>query len=320
MTSYSVLATSTRTSILATWPGEWADTSTTITSLTDHVQASGLAHLLTRISEDAWDAAAFLDVYPAMEAAITELSTQLRTGSDQIDVVQIDTDGCRHGDQWSCTDLAHELTTTAPRVLSTLSRAQRIGVADELASDAAARAEALQLLPTGYDPESATSRIWQMCSITRVFSNGLTGYPPEGSAGWLARGWGEPDPSPARRWGMRDKLVRLEQLTAACLANGGRGGMDEDPLQAHLVMPRANGKPMIDNEVFYIRVHPKGGKPWDTDPFGPLYLTAHRDSFGGQTEAIEINVDDDDGLARFLGDWTRHIPGRVLSVAQAEVI
>jgi hypothetical protein len=47
--------------VIAAWPGEWSDHSTKVTTLTDADQASELAHALTRLSEGAWDAAAWLD-------------------------------------------------------------------------------------------------------------------------------------------------------------------------------------------------------------------------------------------------------------------
>jgi hypothetical protein len=85
VTSCSVLLSGTRATVIATWPGEWADHSTKVTTLTDTDQASELAHTLTRLSEGAWDAAAWLDTHPAIEAAISELIDQLRSQADKID-------------------------------------------------------------------------------------------------------------------------------------------------------------------------------------------------------------------------------------------
>ncbi|GAA1408445.1 hypothetical protein ACFQZ4_45840 [Catellatospora coxensis] len=315
MTSYSVLSSGTRNTIIATWSGETVDTSLTITSLAERYPAQALAELLTRLSEFSWDAAAFLDTAPAMEAAIVELVQRLRSDGDLTEPVHVDVEGCRHAERWSCADFVEELQSTAPRVLSALTRAQRLAVADELAADAAGRVEALKLLPTGFDPESDASRIWQMCQVTRVTSSGIFGHPPNSSAGWIVQGWRGPESSPARRWGCRDKLVRLEQLTEACLANGGRGLMDDDPLGTHLVMPIPGGEPLSEADIFDIRVHPSTRTPLEPDPFAPLYVTVRRHGSTGRPEAVEVAVDDDDAFASLLGPWTTMVPGKVISVA-----
>ena len=113
-----------------------------------------LASALTRISEDAWDAAAFLDASPALELAISALIEQLRGPADKIEPVSIPGDGYRHAGQWSFTDAAEVLASDAPAALSTLTRPQRLTVADELAADAAERASAAQVLASGNDPAS----------------------------------------------------------------------------------------------------------------------------------------------------------------------
>lgn len=77
-----------------------------------------------------------------------------------------------------------------------------------------------------------------MCEVTRSLRNGQTGPLPEGAAGWLVRSWG-PDLGPAERWAARDRLVRIEQLVAACEAHGGRAAVQDDPLLAHLVVLHA---------------------------------------------------------------------------------
>jgi hypothetical protein len=107
--------------------------STKVTTLTDPDQASELAHALTRLSEGAWDAAAWLDTYAAIEAAISELVHRLRDQADKIEDIRLVEDGSRHTDQWSFTDVKDLLTTGLPAVINTLARAQRLTVADELA-------------------------------------------------------------------------------------------------------------------------------------------------------------------------------------------
>lgn len=49
-------------------------------------------------------------------------------------------DGHRHVGQWSFTDATEVLGADAPAVLSTLTRPQRLTIADELSADAAERA------------------------------------------------------------------------------------------------------------------------------------------------------------------------------------
>ena len=87
MTSYSVLRSAQRAIVIATWPGAWSDHSANITTLADGEQAAYLASALTRISEDAWDAAAFLDASPALELGISALIEQLRGPADKIEPV-----------------------------------------------------------------------------------------------------------------------------------------------------------------------------------------------------------------------------------------
>jgi hypothetical protein len=236
MTSYSVLRSTQRATVIATWPGPWFDHNANITTLPDSEQASYLASALTRLSEDAWDAAAFLDASPALELGISTLIRQLRGPADKIEPVSMTADGYRHADQWSFTDAAEVLASDAPTALSTLTRPQRLTIADELAADATERASAAQVLASGNDPESEDSRAWQMCEVTRTLRNGQVGPLPEGAASWLVRSWG-PDLGPAERWAARDRLVRIEQLVAACKAHGGRAGTQDDPLLAHLILP-----------------------------------------------------------------------------------
>ena len=305
MTSYSVLRSAQRATVIATWPGPWFDHSANITTLGDSEQASYLASVLTRLSEDAWDAAAFLDASPALELGISTLIQQLRGPADKIEPVSMPADGYRHAGQWSFTDAAEVLASDAPAALSTLTRPQRLTIADELAADAAERASAAQVLASGNDPESEDSRAWQMCEVTRTLRNGQTGPLPEGAASWLVRSWG-PDLGPAERWAARDRLVRIEQLVAACKAHGGRAGTQDDPLLAHLVVPRPD--PDEDDEIIYVSVHPGTRNSWGTSPATAMTVTSYRGKPTEQTDLGELDPRDDDGFARILGQWTRQVP------------
>jgi hypothetical protein len=304
MTSYSVLRSAQRATVIATWPGSWFDHSANITTLCDTEQASYLASVLTRLSEDAWDAAAFLDASPALEAGISALIRQLRGPADKVEPVSINADGCRHAGQWSFTDAAEVLASDAPPALNTLTRPQRLTIADELAADADERASAAQVLASGNDPESEDSRAWQMCEVTRTLRNGQVGPLPEGAASWLVRSWG-PDLGPAERWAARDRLVRIEQLVAACKAHGGRAGTQDDPLLAHLVLPRARPQ---EDEVIYVSAHQGTRNSWGTSPATAMTVTSYRGQPSQQTDLGELDPRDDDGFARILGQWTRQVP------------
>jgi hypothetical protein len=305
MTSYSVLRSAQRATIIATWPGPWFDHSANITTLGDSEQAAYLASALTRLSEDAWDAAAFLDASPALEAGISTLIRQLRGPADKIEPVSMTADGCRHAGQWSFTDAAEVLASDAPAALSTLTRPQRLTIADELAADADERASAAQVLASGNDPESEDSRAWQMCEVTRTLRNGQVGPLPEGAASWLVRSWG-PDLRPAERWAARDRLVRIEQLVAACEAHGGRAGTQDNPLLAHLVVPRPGRDE--DDEIIYVSVHHGTRNSWGTSPAAAMTVTSYRGKPTEQGDLGELDPRDDDGFARILGQWTRQVP------------
>ena len=308
MTSYSVLRSAQRATVLATWPGLWFDHSANITTLGDSEQAGYLASVLTRLSEDAWDAAAFLDTSPAVELGISTLIQQLRGPADKIEPVSMPADGYRHAGQWSFTDAAEVLASdapTAPTALSTLTRPQRLTIADELAADADERASAARVLASGNDPESEDSRAWQMCEVTRTLRNGQVGPLPEGASSWLVRSWG-PDLGPAERWAARDRLVRIEQLVAACEARGGRAAAQDDPLLAHLVVPRPG--PGEDDEVIYVSVHSGTRNSWGTSPATAMTVTSYRGKPSQQTDLGELDPRDDDGFARILGQWTRQVP------------
>jgi hypothetical protein len=191
-------------------------------------------------------------------------------------------------------------------VINTLARAQRLTLADELAADATSRAEALRVLSAGQEP-AATSRAWQTCEVTRSLRNGQTGPLPEGAASWLVRGWG-PDHSPAERWAIRDRLVRIEQLVAACKAHGGRAAAEDDPMLAHFVVP--HGDDMVDDEVFYVSGHDEHRNSWDSSPQAPMTIT-RSGSRDRQSEILgELDPHDDEGFARALGEWTRLVPYR----------
>jgi hypothetical protein len=249
MTLYSCLpASAGKITVIATWAGEYAEShSARVTTFTDAVQASRVAEDLTRVSESMWDAAAWLDVYDAAEARLEDIIIAARGIGDVPFASEAMFGGCRHELSWTGADLAAALAVGLVRTINSLTRAQRLSVADELAADADARAASLELLPTGHDPSEATSRIWQSAEITRATKMGLTGILPDGAAGWMARVF-DTDHGPAERWGARNILHRLEQLDAAAKTVNGRGGAEFDPFDGplvHIVLP---------GELFGVRI------------------------------------------------------------------
>jgi hypothetical protein len=241
MTLYSCLQTgSGKVTVLATWPGEDAAShSSKVTTFTDTGQASRLAEQMTHVSEALWDAAAWLDIHDIAEARLAAIIDAARgTGDIPYDSESM-FDGCRHADSWTATELSNALSSGFAYTINSLPQAQRLSVADELDTEAAARAASLDLLPTGNDPTDAASRIWQAADITRATKMGLTGYLPDGAAGWMVRTF-DTLRGPAERWGARDLLHRLEQLEAAAKTINGRGGAELDPWdgpQDHIVLP-----------------------------------------------------------------------------------
>ncbi|WP_328450247.1 hypothetical protein [Amycolatopsis sp. NBC_00438] len=305
MTSYSVLASGRRFSVLATWPGMYADHTRKVTTLDDGDVAGDLAAYLTHLSEGAWDAAPWLDTYPVIEAGIAELIGHLR-GPGTIPQISLSGAGYRHVGQWSFHDVTDMLHSCLPDVLPLLSRAQRLTVADELAEDAAGRAEALQVLPFPQEPGVSASRAWQILEVTRVLGNGRSGPLPDGAAGWMVRAWGR-GRSVAERWAARNRLARIEQLVAACRKSGGRGAAEPHPDPcAHLEVPRDASDAELD--VFRV-VAPSGRRHCrETSPFGPMVITGSGRAGSKPDVVAVLQPGDDEGFVKALGVWTLSVP------------
>jgi hypothetical protein len=270
MTLYSCLPTGAgKITVIATWAGEYAEShSAKITTFTDAHQALRLAEDLTRVSESMWDAAAWLDIYDAAEARLDAIITATRGIGDVPYASETMFSGCRHEKTWTGADLATALDAGLAQTINSLTRAQRLSVADVLAADADARAASLELLPTGHNPSEATSRIWQAAEITRATKMGLTGRLPDGAAGWMARVF-DTDHGPAERWGARNILHRLEQLESAAKTVNGRGGAEFDPFDGpldHIVLPA---------ELFGVRIdHSENGTTTLDDDIDPAVASS----------------------------------------------
>ena len=289
---------------MANWAGEISDRSVKVTSLSDAEEADWLAYALTRVSEYAWGAAVWLDTTSPVESSIATLIERLRSPDEERLAIEVEDAGCRHAGQWGHSDLKTQLSSRLPEMLSRLSRGQRVSVADELAADAAGRAEGVRTLPSGWDPESSDSRAWQMCQAPRFWDHERTASLPEGGAGWIDRVW-RTEGSPAKRWGGRDRLVRLEQLAAACEMFGGHAVIDANPTHVHLVVPHdpTSSTHPEKSDVFKVLVHDGEWDEGRADPFAPLIV--RKDRRGRVLQETKIEPEDDDEFERMLGKWTR---------------
>jgi hypothetical protein len=305
LTSYSIMSSGPRFTVLATWASVDCDQTVKVTTLDSGDVARDLAVYLTHVSEGAWDAAPWLDTYPVIEDGITALIDYLRGPEPTISQIDLSADGYRHHDQWSFFDVA-EVLLYLPATLTSLTRAQRLTVADELAADAAGRAEALRTLPVQQDPTTDSSRAWQVLEVTRALHNGQLGPLPEGAAGWMLRAWGS-ELTLAGRWAARNRLTRIEQLVAACQKFGGRATAELDPdLCAHLVVPR--GESVTDTDVYYVMVPSGHSGSHDERPTAPMTISrSHHIDRESDVVAV-LDPDDDDGFAEALGEWTRLVP------------
>lgn len=241
MTLYSTLPIgSGKTTVVATWAGQFeASNSAKVTTFNDAAQALAVAEDLTRVSEAMWDAAAWLDVYEPAENRLQEIVHDARRSDPVLEASEPLFTGCRHAKSWTGADLSHALSLGLPPLLTSLTRAQRLSVADELATDGEARTQSLTLLPRGHDPAEQESRIWQGADFGRATKLGLTGPFPDCAAEWVARVF-DTQHGPAERWGARNILHRIEQLEAAAKTLHARGRAELDDFTgpvAHLVLP-----------------------------------------------------------------------------------
>ncbi|MFC5288452.1 hypothetical protein ACFPM7_15430 [Actinokineospora guangxiensis] len=137
---------------------------------------------------------------------------------------------------------------------------------------------------------------------------GESGPLPEGGAAWINRVW-ETQGSPARRWGARDRLMRLEQLVEACVAHGGSADIEENPTRARLMVWRIKDRPIGDTDVFDVCARSeirRGGRRSVRTP-------DHHPASTGESEVVgKVEPDDEDAFAELLGEWTRLLSSPVV--------
>ena len=303
MTSYSVLPSAQRATVLATWPGPWFDHSANVTTVGDSELAAYLASFLTRLSEDAWDAAAFLDASPALEAGISALIAQLRGPADKIEPVTLPGGGCRHADQWSFTDAAEALASDAPAALGELTRPQRLTVADELG-----RRRARQ---RGTDPgRRERPGVRALEGVADVRGHQDHAQRPDRAAPGRGRRLAGPrvgaGPRPGRAVG-RPRPARAHRA-----ARRGVPGARRARFRPGRSPPGSPGPPPPApagrDEVVYVSAHQGTRNSWGTSPNAAMTVTTRRGYPSEQVNLGELDPRDDDGFARVLGEWTRQVP------------
>ncbi|WP_328811809.1 hypothetical protein [Rhodococcus sp. NBC_00294] len=281
---------------MGTWPGfDFQEHSVKVTTVATPGQAHYLANQLTVLSEAAWDAAMWLDTYPAIDTAIHGLITQLRS-TNPVVLQSLDYEGLRHGDTWTATSLARQLSEGwFISALDDLSTAQRLSVAAELAADADQRRD----LEPGREEFDEDSRVNQAGLVTRVHAYGATGPVPEGAAGYMRTHYGD-QLDFGDRWWAAKQLRRMEQLVAACEHHGGRAHVEVDACEARCVVVAEPGRISDGDIPFWIRparYGPHSYTPGRSDPLGKLHVRR------GSDWIAELDPDDDDGFACALGDW-----------------
>ncbi|WP_137726514.1 hypothetical protein [Prescottella subtropica] len=300
MTAYSVMKVGSRYSVLATWPGAFYEHTTKVTTLDSVDSANELAVALTSLSEAAWDATVWTDAQPTIPQAIATLVDFLRQGdgADGVPAIALSGVGYRHADTWSFNQLRDQLAGEFD-AFPPLTRTQRLTVADEIATDAAAR-EVLMASPGSVF--ATDSRVHQACLVTRVEENGSRGPLPEGAAGWMRRFYPENMPL-NERWSARGQLLRMEQLAAACNTRGGRARASTDPLSVQCVVAVEPGRISAGDIPYTVTpLHPDEGWSSVPNPLGPLHIRRQGEWVG------ELHPADNEGFAAVMGEWTRTVP------------
>jgi hypothetical protein len=290
MTSYSVMPMANKYAVLATWPMVRSDRSAKVTTLEDEEAADVLTWELTRLSENMWTAAWWLDSYSALEELIAELAERLRDLSQQIDYPSVRRGGHRHETSDIFLDIESQLREDLPFSLDQLSRPRRLSVADELVIDAEHRAAMLSTLAAGQEPED-TSRGWQAGEVGRVTRTGLYGGLPDGGPGWLLRCYRNENLL-SRQWQARSQLLRIEQLISACQLAGGRGTCEDD-----LELYCAFNDPSKPTSKTIYKIFPDRHHPLAPSPGLPMVVKRDGDVLG------RVNADDDAGFLKLLGGW-----------------
>lgn len=300
MTSYSVIGTTEKVSVLATWQGTRSDRTVKVTTATREA-AEDLASALATASEAAWFAAAWLDTWPVTRGFLRGLAQWARAGELQANRPQLDTSACRHHEVLSTYDAAETLTTHLPAALAELSHTQRLAVSEELDKDLDEIELTVGNLAQGLEPPD-DSRGWQFAEVTRTWHYGLGAFLPEAGPTWATVYLDAA--TPLEKWAARGHLLRVEQLTAACRATGGRAHETIDPMQigAHLVWGAGAETRIVD-------AGPQSRTPSSLSYYAtkPMRI-AQADRFGQSHDLGEVDPYDTDALVRLLGDWVLSVP------------
>ena len=299
MTAYSIMSTAPdKHALLATWPTVNADRTIRVTTLPDAEAARALGWELSALSENAWLTRMWLRCAPEAETYIEAVAAWLRgTGGSEgewsfPEPVSSASDAEADG----FFNLRAQANFDLPYALTSLTRAQRIAVADELLADAAARTATYAALAAGEEPTDQ-NRGWQAFEVGRVTGVGLRGYALDAGPGWLQRHWPNDDLM-GLRWSARAQLLRMEQLAAACSAAGGRGSVDDDPVEARCHFPPA-GTPCVPahGQCDDWHIHPGGRNRFSLSASTKLIIRRNWD------EHIEVDANDDAGFIAALGTW-----------------
>lgn len=298
MTLYSLLNQGPRTTVLATWPANFADVSIKVTSLADRGLASHLAQGLSALSEAAWFSAAWLDTWTRTQSHLEALVHWLRDPGPAGPVPAPDFTRCRNADTASSIDVEECFELFLEGTLPHLTHPQRLALAEELEADLAAIREALDVHSRGLEPEP-DARGWQLLRPTRTFAYGMEDYLPDGApwiAGVLMEAW-----LPSELWAARGHFMRLDQLAAAATKAGGEGWVGTDPIEAKLRFPLVGSSG--DHRMFTVRpaflpnsnLHQSTREPMTVDVTesltSPHELIGHLDPL------------DTAGFAALMGDW-----------------
>ena len=298
MTTYSVMGSSEKVAVIATWSAVPSDLSAKVTTA-ERETAEQLAVALSVASEAAWFAGAWLDTWAPTRDYLRALASWARTPSLPAGRPRIDTTACRHDLAFCTADAEETLSSYLPSSIGDLSHTQRLAVADEIDRELDSITTATKA--AGTEPGD-DDRGWQFAEVTRAWHYGLGAYLPEAAPAW-ARSYFHAE-TPLQRWAARGLLLRLEQMTEACRATEGRTGLIADPrdLEAHLAWGSGGDARVVvarpeksnDGRIGYHWASRM--EVWESRGHGRRELLGTVDPY------------DTDSIVALLGDWVLAVP------------